>query len=156
MEVYEIYDKFESDIENGVISDVCIEEIRRYLLGVMRSDVSDARMLLSRLYRYLLKYRYQQENQAILWIEMIRMASIDLAIILEEKRIRDKLTVDIQQELYLHVAKGLLVEMNMTENIFIKNIPDEFRLENIMDYSAIHEYLRKYAYCKHIKDELNI
>ena len=156
MEVYELYDLFGNDIENGVISDVCQEEIYKYLMSVMQSDVKGVRMLLSRLYRYLLKYRYQPENQELLWIEIVRMASIDLAISLEEKYVRDKMGVEVQQEIYADIVKGLAVEMNVSKEIFSSKLPEELSLENLTDYGAVHRYLRKYARCKHIKEELNI
>jgi len=156
VEVYELYDLFGNDIENGDISDVCREEICKYLMSVMRSDVKGVRMLLSRLYRYLLKYKYQPENQALLWIEIVRMASIDLTISLEEKYMRDRIGVEVQQDIYADIVKGLSVEMNVSKKIFPSKLPAELSLENLMDYSAVHRYLRKYAHCKHVKEELNI
>ncbi len=156
MEIYELYEEFGKDIENGVIGDVCREEIYKYLMSVMQSDVKGVRMLLSRLYRYLLKYRYQPANQSMLWIEIVRMASIDLAISLEEKYVRDRMGIEVQQDIYADVVNGLAVELNVDRDIFPKKLPEELSLDKLTDYRAVHDYLRKYAQCRHIKEELNM
>lgn len=155
IEIHEILELYGEDIKNGEIDATLGGELFNYLLMLAESDVTSVRRLLSRLYKYLLKYRFQKEKQSVIWVEVIRNVQVDLWSILETKYLREKIDLKIQQRTYQIIREYLIRTENLPPEV-LEELPEDFLLENLLDYGNIWNYLNKYAYDPLVKKELGI
>ena len=156
IEIHEILELYGEDIKNGEIDATLGGELFNYLLMLAESDVTSVRRLLSRLYQYLLKYRFQKEKQSVIWVEVIRNVQVDLWLILETKYLREKIDLEIQQRTYQIIREYLIRTENLPPEVLEEELPEDFLLENLLDYGNIWNYLNKYAYDPLVKKELGI
>lgn len=156
IEIHEFLELYGKDLEQGIVSDETAEQLYKYLLSAAESEVTVVRSLLSRLYRYMLKYVYQPDKQSVFWIEIIKSASIDLDINLEDRFLENKITMEQQKKLYCDTMKWVSKEMKIPKDLLPQQLPKEFNLTNLSDCNFIFDFLKNHAHCKHVKEELNI
>lgn len=156
MEIHEFLDIYGEDLKNGIVKEECIGEIFDFLLEMAGSDLNAVKSQLVRIYSHLLKYQYQPFKQSRSWINTIRDASVQLSILLTNKSLMNKISIEIQNDMYKKGVREAVRQTHLSKYTFPDNITDQFKLDHLIDDDYIDAYLVRYACSDQAKKELGI
>ena len=104
---------------------------------------------------HLLKYKYQPDKQSRSWIESILDSRVELQDFYSDKSLVRNVVPDLSNQ-YLDAKRKASRETGLPISVFSATIPDEWSLENLVDYDFILRFLKDNATTVVAKDYLGV